>query len=162
MLWAVIVLLKPILCIVIILSSTVSGFHFSNRLYKRKEILQLFISNLKDAQTRIRYESRNLCDIFSDKFSGFMFNNEQRFITQWSELLKLYDKTLTKSDINLLMTFAENLGKTDVDGEITHIQMYVELLHSRINDAQNSINSKSKLYRTFGVCVGLLISIMLL
>lgn len=155
-------LFKPILCMVIVLSSTVLGFYYSNRLYRRKDILQLFINNLKDAQTIIRYESKNLCDVFSEKFTDFKFDNEKRFLPQWSELLKTYDKTLTKSDIRLLMSFAENLGKTDVDGEISHIQMYVELLSSRVSDAQNSINSKSKLYRSFGVSLGLLISIMLL
>ncbi len=155
-------MLKILLCLVVVLSSTVLGFYYSNRLFRRKEILQLFINNLKDAQTRIRYESSNLCEIFSDKFSDFTFDSEKIFLQQWSELLKLYHDTLTKSDIKLLLSFAENLGKTDVNGEISHIQMYVELLSSSVNEAENSINSKSKLYRTFGVSVGLLISILLI
>lgn len=153
---------KLILCVVIVVSSSIFGFYYSNILYRRKAILQLFICNLKYAKTRIRYELKNLCDIFSDKFSDFTFDNEKQFVPQWSELLKFYEKTLTKNDIKLLKSFAENLGKTDVNGEISHIEMYIELLNSRVNDAENSINSKSKLYRTMGVSVGLLISIMLL
>ena len=60
------------------------------------------------------------------------------------------------------MSFAENAGKTDADGEISHIEMYVQLLNTCINDAENSIITKSKLYRTFGVSIGLIVSIMLL
>ena len=155
-------MLKILLCGVIVLSSTVLGLYYSNILFRRKEILQMFINNLKDAQTRIRYESGNLCEVFSDRFVGFTFDSDKMFLPQWIELLKIYDNSLTKNDTKLLISFAENLGKTDVSGEISHIQMYVELLNSSVNEAENSINSKSKLYRTFGVSVGLLISILLI
>lgn len=162
MISVVIFLAKILLCIVIVLSSTVLGFYYSNRLYRRKEILQLFINNLKVAQTHIRYESCNICEVFCDKFPQFTFDSEKVFFSQWAELLKIYETFLTKSDIKLLTSFAKNLGKTDVSGEISHIQMYIELLNTCVNEAEKSINSKSKLYRTFGVSVGLLISIMLI
>ena len=60
------------------------------------------------------------------------------------------------------ISFAQNLGKADVNGEISHIQMYIDMLNDCVEDAKNNINSKSKLYRTLGVSFGLLISILLL
>ncbi len=155
-------MLKPMLCIVIVLSATMTGFYFSNKLYIRKDVLQKFVNELKASVTQIRYSSDNLCDIFSDKFSGFKFCDEQPFLIQWNNLLKNYDSKLNKSDIRLLLSFAQNLGKVDVNGEISHIQMYIDMLTDCVEDAKNNINSKSKLYRTLGVSFGLLISILLL
>lgn len=155
-------MLKPMLCIVIVLSATMTGFYYSNKLYIRKDTLQKFINELKASVTQIRYSSDNLCDIFSDKFSGFEFCDEQPFLIQWNNLLKSYDSKLKKSDIKLLLSFAQNLGKADVNGEISHIQMYIDMLNDCVEDAKNNINSKSKLYRTLGVSFGLLISILLL
>lgn len=155
-------MLKPLLCIVIVLSSTMIGFYYSHRLYTRKITLQKFINELKSSVTHIRYNSDNLCDIFADRFVGFTFSEDEPFLSQWMGLLKKYNSKLNKDDITLLLSFAENLGKSDVNGEISHIQMYIEMLNDSVEDAKNNINSKSKLYRTFGISIGLLISILLL
>lgn len=155
-------MLKLLLCIVIVVSSSVLGCHYSNKLLIRKSVLQKFIKELKSSVTQIRYTSATLCEIFSDKFSDFHFTSDDVFATQWKTLVHSYEKSLDKSDVKLLISFAENLGTTDVDGEISHIEMYIDLLNSSVQDAQNNINQKSKLYRTLGLSSGILVSILLL
>lgn len=138
------------------------GFYFSHRLYIRRETLQKFIHELRASVTQIRYNCDNLCEIFSDKFSDFCFSDEKPFLSQWNSLLKIYETKLSQQDIRLLMSFAENLGKADINGEISHIQMYIDMLNDSVEEAKNNINTKSKLYRTLGVSAGLLVSILLL
>ena len=76
-------------------------------------------------------------------------------------MLKIYENELSKKDIEMLSSFAKNLGTSDLDGEINNLNMYIELLNNSIKEAQNNINLKSKLYRTLGMSFGLALSIML-
>ncbi len=154
-------MLRMTLCLIIVVSSSFIGFSYSQKLYRRKATLELFSKHLKNALTQIRYACSSLSLIFDDKFDGFKFNVEDDFCKQWEEMLSYYEKDLEKKDILTLKAFADNLGSTDIDGEISNINMYIEMLDECICEAQSNINSKSKLYRTLGVTLGLMLSILL-
>lgn len=154
-------MIKLILCLVITITSSFVGFSFSHRLYKRKEVLEQFVLELKNALTQVRYSTDSLAKIFSKKFNGYFFDDETDFFVQWLKMLKIYENELSKKDIEMLSSFAKNLGTSDLDGEINNLNMYIELLNNSIKEAQNNINLKSKLYRTLGMSFGLALSIML-
>lgn len=153
---------KVIMCLVIVFSSGVVGFSLSNKLSKRKEILEMFSLELNSCATRIRYSSDTLARIFSHRFNDYVFSDEKSFYIQWSEVVKLYEKYLIKDDVELLKSFAQNLGTADIETEIGNINMYIEMLKSNISDAHECITKKSKLYRVLSLSAGLMVSILLI
>lgn len=153
---------KAFLCLLIICATSFVGCFYSHKLSKRKEILELFSLELSTSLTKIRYQSNTLANVFSDKFSGYVFNDESNFFLQWKDMLKYYDKTLKKEDVDLLLECGEKLGTSDINGETDNINMYIEMLTSKVAQAQNDIEKKSKLYRTLGLYSGIALTILLI
>ena len=69
---------------------------------------------------------------------------------------------LKNSDRVLLLEFGEQLGKTDVDGQLKHLELYEALFKKQLTDAENEINKKSKLYKTMGFFVGTAAALMII
>lgn len=155
-------MIKLILCIVVVLSSTLVGFSFSSRLSSRKSILEAFVIELKNCATQIRYSSGDLSQIFSNNFMSYSFSDSKPFYQQWTDMLSTYSKVLTKKDIEVLTDFAHTLGTCDIAGEINNIELHIEMLNAQITDAQSQITTKSKLYKTLGVSLGLVVAILLI
>lgn len=153
---------KLLLCIIFIISSTVVGFSYSNKLYKRKNTLEQFVVALTNCSTQMRYTSHNLSQIFSNCFVEYSFCDSKPFATQWTDMLNGYNNILTCDDISVLSNFSQTLGTSDTIGEQNNIDMYIELLRSNISDAQNDIEQKSKLYKTLGLSFGLVVSILII
>lgn len=153
---------KLLLCIVFIMSSTVVGFAYSNKLYKRKSTLEDFVVALTNCSTQMRYTSHSLSKIFADSFIEYSFCDNKPFAPQWTDMLKDYSNILTRDDISLLSNFSHTLGTCDTLGELSNIDMYIELIRKNISDAQNDIEQKSKLYKTLGLSLGLVVSILII
>ena len=54
----------------------------------------------------------------------------------------------------LLCSFGEKLGITDVEGQLKHIELYKGLANAHLDDSKNEIKQKSRLYKTMGFFVG--------
>ncbi len=155
-------MLKLILCVTLVLSSTVIGFSYSNRLYQRKKVLESFVLELKNCSTQMRYTSYSLSQIFSDNFMGYKFTDDKPFVLQWADMLNSYTNILSPDDILVLKNFSQTLGTSDTLGEQNHIDMYMELLKANIANAEHDIEQKSKLYKTLGLSLGLVIAILII
>ncbi len=153
---------KMLLCIVIVTCATLIGFSYSSKLYKRKAVLQNFVLELRKCSTQMRYVSPQLSQIFSDNFMNYNFSDSMPFYSQWTDMLDGYSDVLSKNDIATLNAFAKNLGTTDTIGELNNIELYTEMLEKNIENAQNDIDKKSKLYKTLGLSAGITVSILLI
>lgn len=155
-------MVKALLCIIVVLSSTYIGFNYSTALYRRKSVLESFELELRNCSTKIRYNSFELSKVFENSFMGYSFDDKRPFSEQWCEMLVSYSKILSEEDIGILTDFSKNVGTYDITGEISNIDMYIELIKAQINEADLNIKSKSKLYKTLGVSFGLAIAILLI
>lgn len=155
-------MIKLSLCIIVILSSTLVGFSYSSMLTKRKSVLEAFILELKKCSTQIRYSSKSLSSVFEDNFMNYSFCDNKPFESQWKDMLEKYHKILNSDDLNVLQEFSKTLGTSDVSGELTNIDMYIEMLKLRVKDAELNISLKGKLYKTLGLSFGLSIAILLI
>ena len=99
-------MIRLILCIVIVFSSTIGGFYFSSKLSKRKDILLNFELELKNTLTKIRYNQSNLSQLFENNFMGYSFDDSKKFSLQWNEMLNNYKEILTDEDIRVLADFS--------------------------------------------------------
>lgn len=140
------------------------GVSMSKSLYRRKEFLKSFIVFIDSLATHIRYNSDdifNLVSICADSeelkcFEFFSSHNNESFDKLWSKSILTIPRAyaLKKSDIDLLLQFGSQLGKTDIDGQLKHIKLYKDFFKKQLDDAEDAIVKKSKLYKTIGLFAG--------
>ena len=75
----------------------------------------------------------------------------------------LDDQTnLTKEDIHVLLMLSKMLGQTDIEGQVSQIEVTQEFLENQIEQAQEEKNKNEKLYSRLGTTIGLVIVIILI
>ncbi len=155
--------IKIIGCILIVAATTLSGFKKSQRLYKRRDLINDFLIFLDSLATNIRYSTDELSVILSkseDSFGKTIYNSYKEtngsFFERWkkSVISATQDYYLKHEDKQLLCSFGEKLGITDVEGQLKHIELYKNLATAHLEDSKKDITEKSRLYRTMGFFVG--------
>lgn len=154
--------IKMILCLLILFSAAIIGLHLSQRMTRRRDILQCFDVLLHRAATMIEYNAGDLCEVFSDNFAGFEFHHTLPFDIQWERFIMSFSSVLKKDDIALLMDFMKELGQADAEAQRRHIALYSELLREHIEEAQNDINTKAKMVRIVPLSAGVVISLLVI
>ena len=155
-------MIKLMLCIVILFCGAVIGIHLSQRLTRRRDILTQLEVLFHSALIRIEYNAGDLCEVFSDNFADFSFVHTIPFDIQWRRFIDGFSYVLSKEDIKMLRSFTNNLGAADIDSQRQHIALFSELLKKHINEAQDDIQKKAKMYRIIPLSVGMVISLMVI
>ena len=60
-----------------------------------------------------------------------------------------------------MRTLGNVLGKTDIEGQMSEISQFSNLLKTQIKNAENEKNKNSKMYKSLGTIIGLAIVIIL-
>ena len=68
----------------------------------------------------------------------------------------------TTDDINVLKTLGKMLGNTDVEGQVSQIELTEEFLIKEIKEAEEEKRKNTKLYKTLGVTAGLAVAVILI
>lgn len=163
---------KIIGVILLILAGFSAGCCFSGKLYSRKNFLKSFIVFLSNLSTQLRYNSSDVFTITSLSaqmsqldfldFSNVEFN--QPFNEHWKYRIQSLPKSLslTKADIELLLEFGSELGRTDVDGQLMHIELYKTIFEKQLSESENAIGQKAKLYKIMGFFAGTATALMII
>lgn len=69
---------------------------------------------------------------------------------------------LEEDDIDLMLSFGNGLGVSDVEGQILHTKRYSKILEQRIADLKEKTRSKVKLYESLGLLTGIFVAILLI
>ena len=82
----------------------------------------------------------------------------------WKKSIEeLQDKlSLNKEDFTAIETLGKMLGNTDVEGQVSQIELTEKLIEDQIENAKIEKQKNTKLYKTLGVTVGLTAVILLL
>lgn len=153
------------------LSGFSAGWFCSKKLLMRKDFFKRIISFISNLSTQLRYSTSDIFTLvsLSANTSGldlFEISDETGtpFYRIWSERVNAIPAKfgLKKGDNALLLEFGEQLGKTDVDGQLKHLELYEALFKKQLTDAENEINKKSKLYKTMGFFVGTAAALMII
>ena len=165
-------LLKLIGSVMLIAASFSAGYCMSKSLYRRRDFLKAFIVFLGRLATCIRYSSDNIFTLVNscaDSAELSCFRPETVVISQpfeniWNKCVLTIPKgyALKKADIDLLLEFGSQLGKTDVEGQLKHIELYRQLFEKQLEAAEDAIAKKSKLYKTMGLFVGTAAALMMM
>ena len=79
----------------------------------------------------------------------------------WEQAVNTSETNLTKEDTNVLLMLSKMLGQTDVEGQISQIEVTETFLEKQIAGAVEEKNKNEKLYRKLGTTIGLAIVIIL-
>ena len=140
-----------------------------NELEKLKSALNIFKAKIKFTYLTIQeifnqiYENNqdNIGEIFKNA-NDYM--NEESSQAAWERALEnAKEKTsLNEEDITALKTLGKMLGNTDVEGQVSQIELTEQIISERIENAKLDKERNSKLYKTLGITTGLTIAIILM
>ena len=87
---------------------------------------------------------------------------EEKSVSQaWEEAIEESENNLKKEDKKVLKTMSKLLGLTDVDGQISQIEITEKFLQDNIEIAKREKQRNEKLYTRLGTIMGLAIAIVL-
>lgn len=155
-------MLKVYLSFPIIICSCLIGNYFSMRLIRRREILSEYIALLECSDTRLRYTSSPLVEIYAENFASFSFSHDEPFALQWRRMADTFRPVLKKGDLSLLYRYGDESGASDADTQHRLIEMHIGLLRAQLEDATADIERRSRLYRVLGFSVGMCLVLMLI
>lgn len=69
---------------------------------------------------------------------------------------------LLQEDISLLISFGNQLGTTDAQGQISICEYHKELIRQNLKAANENKNKQAKLYSNLGLIVGIAVAIVLI
>lgn len=163
--------------ILILIGSTSIGFLISNKYTYRLKELNEILNLINILQNKMKFTRLPLADIFYDLSQISSYPNIAYFFKDISKnirensinvaISKVIQENqnmlnLKKEDYKLLIDLAMILGKTDIEGQISEIEQFKILLKSNIHKAQIDVEKNSKMYRSLGTIVGLVIIIILI
>ncbi len=164
-------MLKLILCLVFIVTTTLYGFIISQKLTTRKKTLESVVDSIIRMKSLITFGSFEISRIIQDSFGSIKGFEAFRDCYSDSENLFLYwQKTvyslpnelcLNANDKELLIKFSRGLGVTDVEGQISNCDLYCELFKEAFENAKEKEKTSGRLYKILGFSLGCVITLMI-
>lgn len=157
-------MIKILLCILIVITATLTGNSFSQRLTNRSKSLREILAAINTMKSLITFSGMDINQVVIDSFgktalgNNFLLrqNEDENFNTRWRNTVSAIDKTsgLNKDDKSLLLSMGEGLGVTDITGQLAHLDLYAQLFAQCLSSAQEIEKEKGKLYRVLGFSLG--------
>ncbi len=170
-------MIKIIGCVFIISASFYIGIQYVSKLKKRIYGLSQIIEVLNVLKIKLEYEMSNIPRLFKaiaeqDKSdAGKMLeccalemDKGLSLKSAWIISIKSFADTmnLSENDVILLCDFSKSLGDTDVLGQISNIELYIQLLDKNLTQAQKELSDKSRVSLSVSVFFGAIVSILLI
>lgn len=162
-----------ILFIVFLLSNYIGKMIAGKYKYRLDELVE--IKNLLNIfKTKIKFTYEPIPQIFGElsktncKNVGniFEFAKEQmNYKTageSWNDAIENSENNLKAEDKKVLSMLAKMLGETDIEGQVSQIDVTLSFLDKQIERAEQEKNKNEKLYRKLGTIMGLAIVIILI
>ena len=165
-------ILKLIGGVFVISACVLYALNYINCQKKRIEALNNIIDFLYSLEIMLKYQLLSI----PEAFNLYVNTNNFELISICNNLLKhnytlkdAWNKSILKSknmlclnqsDINLLKDFSLKLGDTDLEGQLTNIELYKTRFKSVLEDSQSKLKENTKLALSLSFFAGLVITIM--
>lgn len=165
---------KYLLLIVIFSLSTAIGLIISKMYENRVNELKEFKSIFNIMKTKIKFTYEPLREIFLqiskdnntqiEKIFGQMACQIQYEQVEkvWSTAIQKANISINQEDKNIIKKLGKLLGQTDVEGQISEIEVAGNFLDMQIEKAEDEKKKNQKMYKTLGVVLGLVFVIILI
>jgi len=158
-------------------TSTAIGILVSSKYKNRVSDLREIKNALNMFETKIRYTYETIPEIFKQIHDSFK-NNESNISNifkiasenmkykpageAWNLALDVCSTSMNKEDVKTLKSLNKLLGKTDLQGQISEIELTTSFLDVQITQAIKEKEKNEKLYKTLGMITGIAIVIILI
>ena len=170
------IFLKYIMLFILFILANVIGRILSQKYVYRLNELNEFKNFLNIFKSKIRFTCDTIPDIFQDfsektkKNISKIFclaNKKMKYETAgqaWEEAIEETkpELNLKEEDVNVIKMLAKMLGNTDIEGQISQIEITEKLLETQIGEAKEEKDKNQKLYQKLGTTIGLGIVILLI
>ena len=158
----------------IFLTCSLIGILKSKKYTYREEELKEFKNALNIFKTKIKYTYEPIPEIFQqisdsiDPIIGGIFrvaSNNMKFCPAgdaWNKAIDTDILNINVEDKNVLKNLSKMLGTTDMEGQISQIDITSNFLDEQIRKAEKERQKSEGLYRKLGAIVGLVIVIILI
>jgi len=165
--------IKYILLFTIFGLSTAIGMAISKAYENRVVELKEFKNMINIMKTKIKFTYEPLAEIFKqisnknetnvEKIFGQMANqityNQTREV--WENCIQEADISINQEDKDILRKLGKLLGQTDVEGQVSEIEVTENFLNMQIDKAEEEKRKNQKIYKTLGITIGLIFVIIL-
>ena len=154
--------------------STVIGISIADRYKNRVNDLKNIRNILNILETKIKFTYEPLPQIFEEISNEFTGEVSRIFQTAKEKMLELSageawhfaiensNTNMNEEDLNILKGLEKLLGKTDIDGQLSEINLIKEFIDVQIKKAEEEQIKNAKLYKNLGIMIGMIIVIILI
>ena len=159
--------IKYILLCLIFLACSGIGILYSKKYTNREKELKEMKNALSLFKTKLRYTYETVPEIFTqiaekvkEPIASIFYtaaNNMQETLASdaWIETIEKSENNLKEEDKTILKDLGKLLGQTDVEGQLSSIELVTNFLDKQIEEAIVEKQKSEKLYRTLGITTGL-------
>lgn len=160
------------MCSVVILCSTFMGNWFAARLKSRRKNLLLIIEAITRMKNHFAFSGFEINRVVSESFCGLPCferfcicdGSTEEFNLWWEKTVESLpsDTGLSREDKRLLLRFSDSLGVTDVEGQISNCDFYIEVFAQRLKAADAAEDKNSRLYKILGFSLGCIVTLVVM
>ena len=166
-------ILKYFMLFLILTGCSLIGRYLSKKYVARVYELEEMKNALNMFKTKIKFTYEPIPVIFEDIAQNIHINVGQIFTLAkekmknntaniaWEEAIEESENNLTKEDKYVLKTLSKLLGQTDLEGQISQIEITQKFLETQLKEAEEQKEKNEKLYSKLGTTIGLAIVIIL-
>lgn len=167
-------ILKIIILIAIFILSNLIGRIIAGKYRYRFKELQEMKTALSMFKTKIKFTYEPIPEIFEEisnnvnsNISNIFSNAKNKMEDEnagqaWEEAVENSKNYLNIEDKNVIKIMSKMLGQSDVDGQISQIEVTEEFLEKQIKDAEFQKNKNEKMFQKLGTILGLALVIILI
>lgn len=169
-----IILIKFLILALLLFITSWLGLILSKKYSNRVKELKQVKTGLNIIESKIKFTYEPIPEIFkeiSTKFTGNIsdiFDNSYKNMNYmdagkaWETSVNVANCNLNREDRDVIKGLGKLLGKTDVDGQISQLNLITGFLNIQIQQAEAEKEKGEKLYKKLGVISGLMIVIALI
>ncbi len=158
----------------IIVTSSIIGILLSRKYANREKEIKEMKNALNIFATKIKFTYEPIPNVFmeiANKIEGNIGTIFDRAVSRmkeqpageaWVQALQESKNNLNKEDISVIQNLGRLLGQTDLEGQLSEIEVVNDFLTAQLENASEERRKNEKMYRTLGLVAGLTIAIVLI
>ena len=156
-----------------VLFGAATGIWFSKGLKERERFISSVILLIKELTVQIKYTNSEIGTMLkqaaqTETYRHLLFVTACKDIAENGDFHPLWNDGvkkqpyLTSADRELLFSLGDKLGETDLDGQLSFLELTYEMLKKQQQEASENYRKKGRMYRSVGILCGLAAGIIVL
>ena len=157
--------------LLLVVCGTLGGLYASGSFQNRVNLLEQYLKFLRQAKSMIGYTAADIREVLSLPASLpllrpvledclHLLEGGCELGAAWRGGVDLHVQR--QSDRELLYSFGDSFGTSDVSGELNKLSLHGELVEQQLSALREELKTKRRIYRIIGMFSGVLTAVILL